>query len=274
MTVVARPFLKWVGSKRALVPELLKWIPPKYKNYHEPFLGGGALFFALQPKKAVLSDLNERLIRTYRGVRDHVENVIGYLNDHYAPLHTKHGKDFYLHVRAENVSHLSDVGVAAWFIFLNKTSFNGLWRVNQSGGYNVPYGRNKNPTICDAENLRACSKALQGVEILHQDFRKLPARKHRGEFFYYDSPFVPVSDTANFTSYTAEGFGPNDQLALRDLALWLKDQGAFVLLSNAGTDAVKKLYADPRFETRTVAARRAVNSDASKRGAVKEFIIR
>lgn len=269
--MTARPFLKYVGGKARLVPELLKWVPSSYTAYHECFLGGGALFFALRPKHAILSDANERLIKTYLGVRDHVENVIGMLIDYYIVNFLAHGKAFYDHVRGACPDHLGPPGVAAWFIFLNKTGFNGIYRVNKSGRFNVPMGRYKNPTICDAENLRACSVALQGVEIYHRDFRQgtLPVEGH---FFYYDSPYFPVSATSNFTAYTAEGFTADDQLALRDLALYLKQAGAHVLLSNS--TAARELYADPLFEIREVRRGGGINSDITKRDAVAELIIR
>lgn len=266
-----RPFLKWVGSKRRLVPELLKWVPASYSAYHESFLGGGALFFAIRPKHAVLSDANARLIKTYIGVRDHVENVIGMLNDYYIPNFTEHGKAFYNHVRSMCPDHLGPPGVAAWFIFTNRTGFNGLYRVNKSGQFNVPMGRYTNPTICDAENLRACSAALQGAEILHRDFRvgTLPVENH---LFYYDSPYVPLSATSGFTAYTTDGFAADDQTALRDLASLLKKSGAHVLLSNS--TAARPLYTDPLFEIREVKRGGGINSDTTKRGAVTELIIR
>lgn len=268
----ARPFLKWAGGKTSIVDELLKHVPATFTTYHESFLGGGALFFALQPKRAVLSDLNPVLIDTYIGVRDHVEEIIEHLTNHYARLYKEFGAKFYYAVRSEQ-SNLGPGGTAAWMIFLNKTGFNGLWRVNAAGKYNVPAGKFKNPpTICDAENLRACSSALQDVEIYCRDFRVLPLQV-RDRLFYYDPPYVPVSATANFTSYTKEGFGPADQLALRDLALVLKERGAHVILSNAGSADVAKLYADLRFTRTTISVRRNINSKAKSRGPVGEIII-
>jgi DNA adenine methylase len=270
----ATPFLKWAGGKNKLVPELLKLIPERFNTYHEPFLGGGALFFALQPKHAVLSDANELLVKTYTGVRDYVEDVIGYLKEHYIPLHAAHGIDFYNHTRATRLQHLSEGGIAAWMIYLNHTCFNGLWRVNKSGTFNVSAGKYSNPNICADDNLRACSKALQHTEILCRDFEKLPHAKDRtGELYYFDPPYVPVSDTANFTGYTTTGFDLHDQIRLRDLAVRLKGARAHVILSNAGSDHVRSLY-NTGFEIREVAMRRNINSAVHKRGTVTEFIIR
>lgn len=268
-TPAAVPFLKWVGGKRQLLPELMKHVPPSYGTYHECFLGGGALFFALQPQRAALSDANERLIRTYRGVKNFPENVIGQLE--YAA--TSHSTEFYATVRAQDPDHLGDVGVAAWFIYLNKTCFNGLYRVNQSDRFNVPIGKSKSPpNICDRVNLRACSAALAGATIRSDDFRFVSDRAEPGDLVYMDPPYVPVSDTADFTGYTADGFTARDQEELRDLALELKAKGVHVLLSNASVPAVHQLYAKG-FEMRVVPARRALNSKASGRGPVGEVII-
>ncbi len=263
------PFLRWAGGKRQLLPELRKHIPPVYGAYHEPFLGGGALFFDLLPARAVLSDANERLIRTYRGVKNFPENVIGQLE--YAAANFT--PEFYAAVRAQDPDHLGDVGVAAWFIFLNKTCFQGLYRVNKSDHFNVPIGKFKTPpTICDHTRLRACSAALAGASIRSDDFRFVSDHAEPGDFVYFDSPYVPVSDTSDFTGYTADGFTANDQSELRDLALELKSKGVHVLLSNASVPQVHQLYASG-FEMRVVPARRALNSKASGRGPVGEVII-
>lgn len=265
----ARPFLKWTGGKMALVPELLKHLPSTFGTYHEPFLGGGALFFLLQPQRAVLSDVNLRLIRTYRAVKDHVENVIPILRDEYTP---RHSKEFYYAMRNLDADHYGDVGVAVWFLYLNKTCFNGLWRVNKSNKFNVPAGDYKNPTIYNEANLRACSKALASTEIHHSDFRACEVRAQPGDVVYFDPPYVPLTATSDFTNYTAEGFSPKDQIDLRDLALRLKQRGVHVILSNSSAPAVRQLYGDP-FTIHEVDVRRAINSDVEKRGAVKEFII-
>jgi DNA adenine methylase len=261
-----RPFLKWAGGKRQLLSEILPQIPQSRGTYHEPFLGGGALFFKLQPERAVLADLNERLVRTYRAVRDDVESVILALQE------CKNDKDFYLRTRARDIDAASNVELAAWFIFLNKTGFNGLYRVNKKGKFNVPFGAYKNPLICDVDNLRACSQALAGVKILHTDFRHVEEMTEPGDFVYFDPPYVPLSATASFTSYTRDGFTIEDQTELRDIAKALKHKRVHVLLSNSSTAVVHELYAEG-FERKEVYATRAINSDGAKRGKVAEALI-
>jgi DNA adenine methylase len=266
---MARPFLKWAGGKTALLPELLKHVPESYGTYYEPFVGGGALFFALCPKNAVLGDMNERLVRTYRALADNVENVITRLLLHAS----NHGDEYYYETRDIPIDDCDDSMLAAWFIYLNKTCFNGLYRVNRSGKFNVPIGSYKNPTICDVDNLRACSAALEGVKIRCSDFEKVVASAKKGDFCYCDPPYVPMNKTSNFTSYTASGFTYADQRRLRDCALALKRRGVHVMLSNSATPEVEDLYAREDFTLHRVECRRSVNSKAGKRGPVSEFII-
>jgi DNA adenine methylase len=266
-----RPFLKWAGGKRQLLPALLRAAPRARDcpRYFEPFLGGAALFFALRPRSAVLADTNERLIRTYRGIRDDVEGVIRILRTY----RSRHGKDFFYRMRARDIDAESDAQVAAWFIYLNRVGYNGLYRVNRRDRFNVPFGRYENPTICDAPRLRAASRALEGVDLRVGDFCDGVRDAGPGDFVYFDPPYVPLTTTASFTSYTAAGFGHTDQVRLRDLALRLKAMGVHVLVSNSGTAEVRELYADG-FVVDVVRARRAVNSRASGRGAVQELVIR
>lgn len=268
----AQPFVKWVGGKRQLLPQLLAHVPPKFGTYYEPFVGGGALFFALAHPRAVLCDANLRLIRTYRAVRDDVETLIALLKGCAA----RHSTDFYYETRAVNPDAFNhDVEVAAWFIYLNRTCFNGLYRVNSKGVFNVPIGRYENPQICDEERLRACSRALAHAEIEWTDFRELAGRPLQGDFVYCDPPYAPLSATADFASYTADGFGGKDQADLRDLAGVLKRRGVHVLLSNSSAPLIRELYKDRAlFEVIPVLARRAVNSNAALRGPVTELLIR
>jgi DNA adenine methylase len=262
----ARPFIKWAGGKRQLLPELLRRVPPRMGRYFEPFVGGGALFFALRPKRAVLADVNDRLIRTYKGVRDQVEDVIERLRSY--PYDSK----FYYEMRAQEIDSRSDAELAAWFIYLNRTGYNGLYRVNRENRFNVPFGRYTNVTICDESNLRACSAALAGVELLCADF-EVARRAKKGDFVYFDPPYVPLSATSSFTGYTSGGFGPAEQERLRDTARKLKRRGAVVMLSNSSAGLVRELYAED-FEVQEVTAMRLVNSRATGRGAVTELIIR
>ena len=262
-----RPFVKWVGGKRQLLDRLVRYIPERFGTYHEPFVGGGALFFHLRPERACLSDSNERLIRTYRGLRDDPERVIELLREY------PHDKEFFLEFRTRDIDASEcDAEVAAWFIYLNKTAYNGLYRVNSKNIFNVPFGDNKNPNICDADNIRACSRALQTAKLEVGDFETVLDRAKPRDFVYFDPPYVPLSVTSAFTSYTRDGFDMNDQVRLRDVALELKKRGVYVLLSNSSAPAVRELYAD--FELIEVRARRAVNCKVEGRGEVKELLIR
>jgi DNA adenine methylase len=266
-----RPFVKWVGGKRQLLPKLLEHVPKPYRHYYEPFAGGGALFFALRQtsprREMTIADTNIQLVRTYWAVKTNVEKVIALLSTY------PYDEKFYYTKRAET-HHRTDIEAAAWFIYMNKAGFNGLYRVNKRGEFNVPFGRYTNPTICDAANLRACSVALQGVEILATPYYKTASCAAKGDLVYFDPPYWPTSATANFVGYTAGGFGQQDQVALRDFASALKRDGVHVILSNADLPEVRELYTSKKgFTIHRVEARRNVNSNAKKRGAVGELII-
>jgi DNA adenine methylase len=273
MTVIdlhgPRPPWKWAGGKRQLLPELHKHVPSSFGRYFEPFFGGGALYWNLQPKAATIGDLNAELTTALKCIKSNVSSLIIMLRS-FELSHLKRKKAFYLELR-EDVPH-RDVEVAARFITLNRLGFNGLYRVNKAGGFNVPYGKwASTPKVCDEPNLKVCSSALRGTSIVHGDFADIVMPARRGDFVYFDCPYVPVSATADFTSYTRDGFTLEDQERLRDLALKLKKSGVKVLLSNSDVPQVRKLYKG--FELRRVEARRGINSDASKRGAVGELLI-
>lgn len=261
-----RPFLKWAGGKRQLVPALLARLPATYGTFYEPFIGGGALFFAVKPARAVIADRNSRLVRTWTCVRDEVEPLIARLSTF------SHDRDFFLAQRARAIDAEPDVEVAAWMIFLNRTAFNGLYRVNRRGQFNVPFGKYKNPTLCDADNLRAASAALQGTKILHADFAESTASAAEGDFVYFDPPYVPLSATSAFTAYTGDGFGAEEQARLRDVALALKRRGVRVLLSNSSAGLVRELYGQD-FTVEEVMATRLINRDSAGRGAIAELLI-
>jgi DNA adenine methylase len=267
MNLKPKPFIKWVGGKRQILHELRARLPAEFGTYHEPFLGGGALFFDLLPQRAQLSDTNERLVRTYRAVRDRVEDVIARLSA------CPHDRGFYYAARDIDVDALDDVGVATWFIYMNKTGFNGLYRVNKRGEYNVPFGDQTNPTICDADNLRACSAALRNALILNLSFEHVASAAKPGAFVYFDPPYVPLSTSSSFTAYTRSGFGPAEQAKLRDAARDMKARGVHVLLSNSSAPEVFELYRDG-FEIETVGASRAINCKAEGRGKIAETLIR
>lgn len=270
-----KPFVKWVGGKRQLLKQFRKLglYPPEgfdpiTSTYFEPFVGGGAVFFDLLPKKAELSDLNKELVTTYNVIRDDVGALIASLKKH------KYEKKYYLQVRAKNPSDLSDVEVASRFVFLNRSGFNGMYRVNSRGGFNVPFGRYTNPIICDEENLRRVSKALQKVSIKKQDYKDVLKKAKRGDFIYFDPPYYPMSRTASFTSYTSEAFLEQEQTELKDVFVELHKRGCFVMLSNSDTSFINDLYAGiPGVKVNKVEAGRAINSNASKRGKITEVLV-
>ena len=266
VTAPARPWAKWAGGKTALLHEILPRLPKKIKTYYEPFVGGGAVFFALATekrfKRAVLGDANVELVITYAALALDVETVIQRLKAHAG----KHSEEYFYKVRANPGSD-----PAARLIYLNKTCFNGLYRVNKMGQFNTPFGKYTNPTICDEENLRAVSAALEGTTCLSLDFEVTVIGARSGDAVYFDPPYVPVSDTANFTAYSAGGFGPADQERLRDVARKLIDRGVHVLLSNSDTPFVRKLYHG--FKIEKVEAPRRINSKGGKRGNVGELLI-
>ena len=271
--VSTKPFLKWVGGKTKIIPAIREWLPAQWRCYHEPFLGGGALFFDLTPHFAYLSDLNNRLTVTYGAIQRNLDAVLPSLRV-YADMYTKHGEAFYYHVRDKiDPDTMDDHELAAWLIFTNKTGFNGLYRVNSDGKYNVPAGKFATPpVVCDEPTLRAAKAALGGATIINCDFRATEERAVRGDFVYADCPYVPASETAEFTSYTKEGFGLAQQIALRDMALRLKKKGVYVILSNSDTPRVRELYQG--FEIREVQRGGGLNSDIEKRQKVTELLIR
>ena len=267
-TVSSTPFLKYVGGKRKLAPQILAWAPETFGTYHEPFVGGGAVFWALGPSRAVLSDDNVELMNAYEAIRDDVHGVICALREH------RYDKDHYYAVRALVPEDMPATLRAARFLFLMRTGFNGLYRVNKAGRFNVPFGLYTNPTICDAENLHACSHALQGVTLLRASYLTVEERAVAGDFVYQDPPYLPLSATSNFTGYTSDGFSLADHERLRDLSLRLADKGVHVVLSQSAAPAMRELYDEARFEVRELQAARNVNCKKEKRAPVTELLIR
>jgi DNA adenine methylase len=270
-----KPFVKWVGGKRQLIKQFRDkgLFPPEGYNstintYFEPFVGGGAVFFDLLPENAVLSDLNYELITTYNVVKQDVDSLIKSLKQH------QYDKNYFLKVRAVNPEELTDVEVASRFIFLNRTGFNGMYRVNSKGKFNVPFGRYTNPIICDEENLRNVSRSLAHVVIKRQDYKDVLKSAKKGDFIYFDPPYYPVSKTASFTSYTSNTFLEQEQTELRDTYLELHQRGCFVMLSNSDTPLIRDLYSSiTGVQIHTVYAGRAINSNAAKRGKISEVLI-
>jgi DNA adenine methylase len=274
LPVTARPFLKWAGGKRQLLEQFGLLYPQTFERYIEPFVGSAAVFFGIRERVdlrfAALSDNNEELINCYRAVRDDVEGLIRRLRTHKKRHHEELPAHYYA-VRDLDPSRLSSVQRAARLIYLNKAGYNGLYRVNAEGRYNVPVGSYKDPPICDPELLRAASVALQDVRIDVRDFESWLADARSGDFFYIDPPYVPLSKTANFTSYVPGGFGPDEQSRLASFVAGLNKRGARFMVSNSDTALVRELYRG--FEMRRVRARRAINSNGKARGRISELVI-
>jgi DNA adenine methylase len=265
VSATPRPFLKWAGGKGQLLGPLRRHVPKSYRQYFEPFLGGGALFFALRPGRAVLGDVNREIVDCYTAVRDHVGRLVAALRDH------RYEAEHYYAVRNTDPAKLPLVERAARTIFLNKTGFNGLYRVNRAGKFNVPFGRYAKPAICDEENLRACSAALANAELVAGDFECVAARAGAGDFVYFDPPYVPLSRTAAFTAYAPGGFDLDAQSRLADFFGKLAERGVRVLLSNSDVPEIRKLYACYRIDT--IEAARVINSKATRRGPVRELLV-
>lgn len=264
------PIVKWVGDKRQLMFELLKNMPANYNRYFEPFIGGGALFFELQPENAYISDMNEELINLYSVVRDDVDGLIEDLEKHEV------SKEYFLNIRnidrTEMFSKLSNIERASRFIYLNRTCFNGLYRVNSQGQFNVPFGNYSNPRIIDENNLKNCSELLKNTEIKVADFSEILTKVQKGDFVYFDPPYVPLNDTSSFTSYTKAGFDIDMQFKLRDVCDELDSMGVKFMLSNSDTKLVNELYSN--YEIKKVFATRAVNANADGRGKITEVLVR
>lgn len=266
-----KPLLKWVGGKRQLLPQIHA-VTPEFGRYFEPFLGGGAVLFSLAPGAATVNDLNSELINVYEVVRDSAEELIALLSTY------KNDSDFFYELRGldrkPEFARLTPVQRAARTIFLNKTCYNGLYRVNNAGQFNAPFGRYNNPRICDARTIRAVSEYLRGQDItlLNGDYAAAVAGAQEGDFVYLDPPYDPVNPTSNFTGYQSGGFGREEQLRLKRLCDDLHSRGVRFLLSNSATDFIQELYSD--YEVAIVGATRAVNSVASKRGKVEEVLVR
>ena len=272
-----KPFVKWAGGKRQLLAELEKNFPKKFGTYFEPFLGGGAVLFDLLAKKPNLkcsvSDLNSDLVLAYVTIRDKLGRLIESLENHSKNYH-KDSTGYYYEVRKQEPK--SQIEKVSRLLFLNKTCFNGLYRVNSKGKFNVPLGRYTNPNIVNRENLTAVSKFLQSdkIKISCRDFESILKDAKKGDFVYFDPPYQPVSDTANFTSYTHRDFTEDDLQRLADLANQLNSKGLHVLLSNSNTKIVKKIFSSKKWKVKEIAVNRAINSNSQKRTGHKEVLIK
>lgn len=273
-TLPLKPFTKWTGGKRQLLPELNRLIPQNFNEYYEPFVGGGALLFDLRPTVAFINDANEDLINAYRVIRDNVEELIDLLEVH----KINNTKEYYYKIRNldrnDNFNKMSAVEKAARILYMLRVNFNGLYRVNSKGQFNTPYGRYSNPKIVDRENLLNISEYLkQDIKIMNDDFYNCVQNAKANDFVYFDPPYIPISTSSNFTSYTASKFDLKEQERLRDTFVELDNKGVYVMLSNSNTDIIYELYKDYRDNIKTVDANRMINSNSKGRGKIKEVII-
>ncbi|RJX24778.1 MAG: DNA adenine methylase [Dethiobacter sp.] len=273
----AAPFVKWAGGKNQLLSSYLSFLPKAFNNYFEPFVGGGAFFFFLfnesKISSAYLNDSNSELVNLYLSIRDDCEQLIEALRNH---ENNKLSRDYYDHIRnwdrdAAFFLNLHPLERAARTLFLNKTCFNGLYRVNKKGQFNVPFGKYKSPRILDEANLRAASGALSGVKLSCQDFRLAVATAREGDFIYFDPPYHPVSSSAFFTSYTEDNFSYADQVRLAQTFRDLDKRGCKVMLSNSYLQPVLDLYKGYRLEK--IMAKRTINCKAGGRGPVPEVLV-
>ena len=270
MTV--KSFLKWAGGKRQLINVISQYLPENYQTYYEPFIGGGALLFYLQPSKAIIGDINAELINCYQVVKNSYSELIDELNKHV------NNKDYFEHVRSwdrdESYINRSPTEKAGRIIFLNKTCFNGLYRVNLNGQFNTPFGRYKNPSIVDIETLNDVSYYLNksSLQILNVDFQDCLIDARENDFVYLDPPYDVISGTANFTAYNQKGFNQSEHVRLKSVIDRLTSIGCKVLLSNAYTEFIAELYKD--YQQIEVKAKRAINCKANKRGKISEVLIK
>lgn len=275
--LILRPFLKWAGGKRQLLPILRQYIPKDFSSsYFEPFVGAGAFFFDLQPKKAVINDANKELINCYQTIRDNPEELLELTREYQKNISKERYYELRELDRKSDFESLSNVQRAARIIYLNKTCFNGLFRVNSQGQFNVPYGDNKNPIVADEAVIKAISKYLNqnNIKISNEDFKDAVSTARKGDFIYFDPPYDPISDSSSFTGYDLAGFGKDHQRLLREVCDELVDKGCKVLLSNSSTDFIKDLYSDKNYYTwHEVKATRHINSVGTSRGKINEILV-
>lgn len=270
--IIIYPFLKWAGGKTRLVPEIKKFVPEKINNFIEPFVGAGSVFLSIRPKSAIINDLNKDLVLCYETIRDNVDALIKELSK----LSLKNNKEDFLKIRnldrdKEKFKKQTAVQRAARIIYLNKTCFNGLYRVNSKNEFNVPFGNYKNPKIIDEKNLREISEYLKSVTICCSDFEKVISMAKPGDFVYLDPPYQPITKTASFTSYTKDGFSDSDQIRLKRSIDKLKENDIKFLLSNSCCDFIKELYSG--YNIKEIPLRRLIGASGDSRNIVKEVLI-
>lgn len=273
---MAEPILKWAGGKRQILHEIVALMPKDFKSrtFHEPFFGGGAVTFWMEPDKGTINDINPKLVNFYVVVRDHVDELIEDAEEH------KNEKEYFYKARAEfneivrTGFKIPNIRLASLLLYLNKTAFNGLYRENRNGEFNVPFGKYKKPRIVDEERLRKASGVLKKLDIYNEDFTYILRAAGPGDLVYFDPPYHPVSETASFTSYSKEDFSKEDQKRLRDVCLELHERGVYFILSNSYVKPVRELYEGiDGLEILKIYAKRPINSKADRRGEVPEMLV-
>ena len=274
--ILVSPVLKWVGGKRQLISDIEPLIPKKISTYVEPFVGGGAVLFHLQPKKAIINDFNKELMNVYQVIKDNPNELIKVLKEH----KDLNSEDYFYEIRSldrrDDFENLSSVQKAGRIIYLNKTCYNGLFRVNRAGFFNTPYGKYKNPSIVNEVTIKAISNYFNSANIkfLTGDYKEALKSLRRGAFVYFDPPYMPISSSSSFTGYTEHGFDYEKQVELRDECLKLHDRGVKFLQSNSYSPEILELYSDQKvFNIEIVKAKRSINSQSDKRGEISEVLI-
>lgn len=264
-------FVKWAGGKKQLIEQFKSFFPKKINRYFEPFVGGGAVAFYIirnyNPEEIIISDNNKELINAYEIIKDNVTELINLLKEY----KKEHSRETYYKIRSQDPKCLSKIHRAARFIYLNKTCFNGLYRVNSKGQFNVPMGSYKNPTVCQEKNLKEISKLLKNVKIKTMSFEKIVNYAEKDDFIYFDPPYYPLKKGKSFTTYTKDNFLEKEQRRLAEVFNKLAIKDCKVMLSNSDTDFIKNLYKEHRINI--VKASRMINSDGSGRGKINELVI-
>lgn len=272
--VILSPVVKWVGGKRQLLDDIIPLLPDYFSTYVEPFVGGGALLFEIQPKKAIVNDLNHELINLYKVIKDNPNELLSLLEEH----ELNNSEEYFYQIRAldrsESYNEMSDIEKAARIIYLNKTCYNGLFRVNQSGQFNSPYGKYKNPNIVNKPVVLAMANYFQNnnITLLNGDYKMALKKLRKGAFVYFDPPYMPISSSSSFTGYTENGFDKKQQIELKEECDRLNSRGIKFLLSNSDHPFIRDLYKD--YEIITVRAKRSINSNSNKRGEINEVLVR
>lgn len=272
--VILSPVVKWVGGKRQLLDDIIPLLPDHFSTYVEPFVGGGALLFEIQPKKAIVNDLNHELINLYKVIKDNPNELLLLLEKH----ELNNSEEYFYQIRAldrsESYNEMSDIEKAARIIYLNKTCYNGLFRVNQSGQFNSPYGKYKNPNIVNKPVVLAMANYFQNnnITLLNGDYKMALKKLRKGAFVYFDPPYMPISSSSSFTGYTENGFDKKQQIELKEECDKLNSRGIKFLLSNSDHPFIRDLYKD--YEIITVRAKRSINSNSNKRGEINEVLVR